>query len=112
MLGIIHRALHSLIQNIEFVHTVIECPHILFQFSEYHLLDELIETGLIESVTYHDCLLDEVIEKSRELQLVALVPAVLPITDIQLMETDSQPLFIQRRIEEVKLLPFLNQKEG
>ena len=111
MLGIIHRALHSLIQNIEFVHTVIECPHILFQISEYLLLDELIETGLIESVAFNTRILDKVIEESGEPQFVALVLAVrlhlLCTMDIQSIEAASQHLFIQYGIEEVELFHLL-----
>lgn len=111
ILGVIHRALHGLVQNIEFGHTVVECPHILFQVSEHLLLDELIETGLIESVAFNTRILDKVIEESGEPQFVALVLAVrlhlLCTMDIQSIEAASQHLFIQYGIEEVELFHLL-----
>lgn len=64
ILVVIRRVLHGLVQNIEFGHTVVECSHILLQIAEYLLLDELIETGLIESVAFKACILDKVVEES------------------------------------------------
>jgi len=64
ILVVIQRILHGLVQNIEFGHTVVECSHILLQIAEYLLLDELIETGLIESVAFKACILDKVVEES------------------------------------------------
>ena len=111
ILGVIHRALHGLVQNIEFGHTVVECPHILFQISEHLLLDKLIETGLIESVAFNTRILDKVIEESGEPQFVALVLTVrlhlLCTMDIQSIEAASQHLFIQYGIEEVELFHLL-----
>lgn len=112
ILGVIHRVLHGLVQDVEFGHTVVECPHILLQIAEHLLLNKLIETSLAEIVPTKALDLDEVVEESGEPHLVVLLLAVLlhllGTIDIQPIETVSKLFLIQHGAEEVKFLPVLN----
>ena len=109
---IILGVLHCLVQHFEFGHTVVECPHILIQTVEYLLLDELIETGLIEVVAYNERILEKVIEEGRELQLVVHVLAEPRTVDIHPIEALSNLFLIQHGFEEVDFLPYPDRYRG